>query len=142
MQTLEERQGLKVACIEEIAFFKGFIDAQAARKAGRAGGQERVRQLSSPGAAGGEWLGAVAVVNLSIPRECEKLNGMIAVKAKFDGKQVILPQDFTPPTQVGDVIVLFEADDWNAEDSDYLRAAQDVLQKVWDNPDDEIFNSM
>jgi hypothetical protein len=67
---------------------------------------------------------------------------MIAVKAKFDGKQVILPQDFTPPTQVGDVIVLFEADDWNAEDSDYLRAAQDVLQKVWDNPDDEIFNSM
>jgi glucose-1-phosphate thymidylyltransferase len=27
VQTLEERQGLKVACIEEIAFFKGFIDA-------------------------------------------------------------------------------------------------------------------
>jgi glucose-1-phosphate thymidylyltransferase len=27
VQTLEERQGLKVACIEEIAFFKKFIDA-------------------------------------------------------------------------------------------------------------------
>jgi glucose-1-phosphate thymidylyltransferase len=27
VQTLEERQGLKVACIEEIAFFKNFIDA-------------------------------------------------------------------------------------------------------------------
>ncbi len=27
VQTLEERQGLKVACIEEIAFTKGFIDA-------------------------------------------------------------------------------------------------------------------
>lgn len=27
VQTLEERQGLKVACIEEIAFAKGFIDA-------------------------------------------------------------------------------------------------------------------
>jgi glucose-1-phosphate thymidylyltransferase len=27
VQTLEERQGLKVACIEEIAFFKGFIGA-------------------------------------------------------------------------------------------------------------------
>ncbi len=26
MQTLEQRQGLKVACIEEIAFAKGFID--------------------------------------------------------------------------------------------------------------------
>jgi glucose-1-phosphate thymidylyltransferase len=28
VQTLEERQGLKVACIEEIAFSKGFIDAK------------------------------------------------------------------------------------------------------------------
>jgi glucose-1-phosphate thymidylyltransferase len=27
VQTLEQRQGLKVACIEEIAFHKGFIDA-------------------------------------------------------------------------------------------------------------------
>jgi len=28
VQTLEQRQGLKVACIEEIAFHKGFIDAE------------------------------------------------------------------------------------------------------------------
>lgn len=28
VQTLELRQGLKVACIEEIAFFKGYIDAE------------------------------------------------------------------------------------------------------------------
>jgi glucose-1-phosphate thymidylyltransferase len=32
VQTLEERQGLKVACIEEIAFAKGFIDAAQLRK--------------------------------------------------------------------------------------------------------------
>ncbi len=28
VQTLEERQGLKVACIEEIAFARGYIDAK------------------------------------------------------------------------------------------------------------------
>jgi glucose-1-phosphate thymidylyltransferase len=32
VQTLEERQGLKVACIEEIAFFKKFIDAAQLEK--------------------------------------------------------------------------------------------------------------
>jgi glucose-1-phosphate thymidylyltransferase len=32
VQTLEERQGLKVACIEEIAFAKRFIDAAQLRK--------------------------------------------------------------------------------------------------------------
>jgi glucose-1-phosphate thymidylyltransferase len=32
VQTLEERQGLKVACIEEIAFAKKFIDANQLRK--------------------------------------------------------------------------------------------------------------
>jgi glucose-1-phosphate thymidylyltransferase len=38
VQTLEERQGLKVACIEEIAFAKGFIDAgQLAKLADQAG---------------------------------------------------------------------------------------------------------
>jgi glucose-1-phosphate thymidylyltransferase len=34
VQTLEQRQGLKIACIEEIALSKGFIDtAQFARLA-------------------------------------------------------------------------------------------------------------
>ncbi|MDB5324778.1 MAG: rmlA [Phycisphaerales bacterium] len=32
VQTLEERQGLKVACIEEVAFMKGFIDAVGLQK--------------------------------------------------------------------------------------------------------------
>jgi len=32
VQTLEERQGLKVACVEEIAFAKGFIDAAQLKK--------------------------------------------------------------------------------------------------------------
>ncbi|MGC4031841.1 MAG: glucose-1-phosphate thymidylyltransferase RfbA [Tepidisphaeraceae bacterium] len=41
VQTLEERQGLKVACIEEIAFTRGFIDAAGLQKlADKAGKSE------------------------------------------------------------------------------------------------------
>ena len=41
VQTLEERQGLKVACIEEVAFAKGFIDADGLKKlADKAGKSE------------------------------------------------------------------------------------------------------
>jgi len=32
IQTIEERQGLKVACLEEVAFRKGFIDARRLRE--------------------------------------------------------------------------------------------------------------
>src|SRR5687768_13692588 len=55
VQTLEERQGLKVACVEEIAFAKGFIDAPQLRKlAEQAGkseyGQYLLRVLKDAGA--------------------------------------------------------------------------------------------
>jgi glucose-1-phosphate thymidylyltransferase len=55
VQTLEERQGLKVACIEEIAFAKKFIDAaQLRRLADQAGkseyGQYLLRVLKDAGA--------------------------------------------------------------------------------------------
>ena len=55
VQTLEERQGLKVACVEEIAFAKGFIDAdQLKRLAEQAGkseyGQYLLRVLKDAGA--------------------------------------------------------------------------------------------
>jgi glucose-1-phosphate thymidylyltransferase len=46
VQTLEERQGLKVACVEEIAFARGFIDAPQLRKlAEQAGKSEYGRYL-------------------------------------------------------------------------------------------------
>ena len=55
VQTLEERQGLKVACIEEIAFSKKFIDASQLRKlveqAGKSDyGQYLLRVLKDAGA--------------------------------------------------------------------------------------------
>ena len=33
VKTIEERQGLKIACIEEIAYNMGYIDAEALRQA-------------------------------------------------------------------------------------------------------------
>jgi glucose-1-phosphate thymidylyltransferase len=56
VQTLEERQGLKVACIEEIAFFKGFIDAaqfeRLAEQAGKSEYGEYLRRVLKEAAAG------------------------------------------------------------------------------------------
>ncbi len=44
VQTLEERQGLKVACVEEIAFAKGFIDAAQLRKLADVAGKSEYAQ--------------------------------------------------------------------------------------------------
>lgn len=56
VQTLEERQGLKVACIEEIAFFKGFINAaqfeSLADQAGKSEYGEYLRRVLKEAAAG------------------------------------------------------------------------------------------
>jgi glucose-1-phosphate thymidylyltransferase len=56
VQTLEERQGLKVACIEEIAFFKGFIDAgqfeRLAEEAGKCEYGQYLRRVLKEATAG------------------------------------------------------------------------------------------
>jgi glucose-1-phosphate thymidylyltransferase len=44
VQTLEHRQGLKVACIEEIAFAKGFVDAAGFAKLIKAAGKSEYGQ--------------------------------------------------------------------------------------------------
>lgn len=68
---------------------------------------------------------------------------MIAVKAKFDGKQVVLPADFTPPAEQ-DVIVLFEDEELTDEEerAGWMRLSEGSLQKVWDNPDDAIYDEL
>ncbi len=72
-----------------------------------------------------------------------KLGFVIAVKAKFDGKNVILPEGFTPPS-ARQVLVVFddEIDEWDTNDQDYLASAEQTLRKVWENPDDEVFNTL
>jgi glucose-1-phosphate thymidylyltransferase len=36
VETVQERQGLRIACIEEIAYRKGYIDRDQLRELGRA----------------------------------------------------------------------------------------------------------
>jgi len=45
VQTIEARQGLKIACIEEIAYRKGFIDAEQLERLGRSINNEYGRYL-------------------------------------------------------------------------------------------------
>ncbi len=46
VQTLETRQGMKVACLEEIAFRQGFIDRGQVLSPGKVAREERLWQLS------------------------------------------------------------------------------------------------
>ena len=57
VQVLEHRQGVRIACLEEIALRMGFIDADAMLRARRGAGQVRLRPVrhgGRPGGRGGE----------------------------------------------------------------------------------------
>ena len=47
IETIERRQGLKIACPEEIAYRMGYIDARELEELGRALGQERLWPVSA-----------------------------------------------------------------------------------------------
>jgi hypothetical protein len=67
---------------------------------------------------------------------------MNAVKARFDGKKVVLPTDFKPPAP-GDVIVVFESNDMADVSSDvFLKAQEESFAKVWDNTEDEVYDAL
>ena len=65
VSVVEERQGLKIGCIEEVAWRNGWLDDDGLRARRRAAGQERLRRLparpargpltDAPAQAGGPW---------------------------------------------------------------------------------------
>ena len=52
IETIERRQGLKIACVEEIAFRMGYISAAELEAPRGAAGEERLRAVPPSGAAG------------------------------------------------------------------------------------------
>ncbi|HEV2293822.1 MAG TPA: hypothetical protein VGR35_08190 [Tepidisphaeraceae bacterium] len=68
---------------------------------------------------------------------------MIAVKARFNGKQVVLPDGFQPPPQQEVIVIFEEGKSMTLPDTDFwARASEDALRKIWDNADDEIYNKL
>jgi TusA-related sulfurtransferase len=67
---------------------------------------------------------------------------MVAIKGHFDGKKVTLPKDMkgVPP---GEVIVIFtELGPAEREKQAWMKAQELALAKVWDNPEDAIYDSL
>jgi len=67
---------------------------------------------------------------------------MVAIKTRFDGKKIVVPADFRG-APAGDVIVIFQ--DLSPEQVErqlWLKAQETAFAKVWENDEDEIYDSL
>ena len=63
---------------------------------------------------------------------------MLAVRTRYDGKDVRIPQAARPPGPCN-VIVLFEEDE-SFRDAEWLKLQEKNLAKAWDNEEDAVYD--
>lgn len=66
---------------------------------------------------------------------------MKVIRTQFDGTRILLPEN-DRPRQPGEVIVIFEEEDSRYSDRFPEAAQEAAFAKVWDNPDDEIYDRL
>jgi hypothetical protein len=67
---------------------------------------------------------------------------MVAIKARFDGKKIVIPAQIRggPPREV---LLVFDDLPKSKTDSQlWLKAQEEAFAKVWDNPEDAVYDSL
>ncbi len=67
---------------------------------------------------------------------------MVAIKAHFDGKKIVIPAQIQggPPREV--LLVFEDLPSSKADAQLWLKAQEDAFTKVWDNPEDAVYDSL
>lgn len=67
---------------------------------------------------------------------------MVVIKAHFNGKTIVVPQELrgAPP---GEVLLVLENLSPKTDDrQDWVNAQESAFAKVWDNVEDEVYDSL
>ena len=68
---------------------------------------------------------------------------MIAIKAHFDGENVVFRKDELKGVSPGEVILIFKSEHTQAADKTaWMRAQEPVFATAWDNDEDAVYDSM
>jgi hypothetical protein len=66
---------------------------------------------------------------------------MLAIRATYDGREIHIPED-AKGIPACNVIVLFERDEPNVVDLDWVKAQEQTLAKAWDDEEDAVYDSI
>ena len=67
---------------------------------------------------------------------------MVAIRAHFDGEKIVIPKKFqgSPPRDV--LVIIEDSFPLKEEKKAWLKAQETSFQKVWDNEEDAVYDSL